>query len=329
MRNWRKPVFLVTMAVGFQGLILLLAYSIGVLDPLPPREAELKLSTGSPSERRRVQRETEKQMARMERLQGNAHAAVMEAMLDSARPDLNIPRPALEPSVQAMGAMLPAGALFNDHAMAMAQGMEGESLPPPDPVEFLGESVSARRIVLLLDVSGSVKTKMERAGISMSRLKEEVNRFVEQLGPNHLFGIIQFTRKWQPFRPELVPATEAVRAETREWIQHSFRTTGTSGRNWEGGYPNGIEAVLAAAFRMDPQIDELVILSDGDFQRTPPGGGGQDVPWAELRELSRRLQEESIGECRFRILAFYPPEESLSDLRSWVQENGPGLLKIY
>jgi hypothetical protein len=154
----------------------------------------------------------------------------------------------------------------------------------------------------------------------MNQLREEVHRFVDQLGPNHLFGIIQFTRKWDRFREELLPATEAVRADAREWINSSFRTTGTSGRGWTGGQPNGIEAVLQAAFTMDPQIDEIFIVSDADFQRTPPGGGGQDVPWSELRDLTKRLQQQSIGQARLRLLCFYPPEEGLADLRAWTRE---------
>ena len=320
---------LITLAVGFQALILLLAWQIGVLDPAPPKEASLTLPKGSVTEARRVQRETESQLAQMERLQGAALSELMKPVLDAARPDMEIPRPSLVTSMQAMGAMLPMGSLFEGGASAVMAGMDAGALPPPDPVEFLGESMSARRIVLLLDVSGSVKTKMERAGISMNRLREEVNRFVEQLGPNHLFGIIQFTRKWEAFRPELVPATQAVKEEARSWIKQSFRTTGTSGRNWNGGYPNGIEAVLEAAFSMDVQIDEILLLSDADFQRTPLGGGGQDVPWPELRALSRRLQEQSPGETRLRLLAFYPPESMMEQVRGWVRENGPGTLRAY
>lgn len=205
--------------------------------------------------------------------------------------------------------------------------MEGASLPPPEPVEFMGRSLAAQRMVLVFDVSSSVKGKMERAGMSLEALREAVLELLEQLGPNHLFGMVQFTRKWLVFREELVPATEAMKAEARRWMEADFRTTGTAGRNWSGGSVNGIEAVLEAAFGMDARLDEIVLVSDGDFYRTPPGGGGQKVPWGELRERTRRLQAESMGTTRLRVLAFLPPEAERVSLRGWVREN-EGSLEI-
>lgn len=329
MNGWRKRLIIVGLAVAIQAVLLGLAVLIGVMDPVVPKEARLKVPAGgSEVARRERQQATEDRLAQLDRMPQPGMAAAMEPVLEAARPELAVQAPDLAASVQAMGAMLPSGALFSGAMEAFTEGMEADTLPPPDPVQFLGETLSATRIVLLLDVSGSVKTKMERAGLSMQALKREVHRFVDQLGPNHLFGIIQFTRKWEAFRPDLVPATEAVRAEARQWIDTSFRTTGTSGRGWNGGYPNGIEAVLGAAFEMDPQLDEVFLVSDGDFQRTPPGGGGQDVPWGDLRRLTRDLQDRSIGEARLRVLCFHPPGESLADLRAWVRENGPGSLRI-
>ena len=75
-------------------------------------------------------------------------------------------------------------------------------------------------------------------------------------------------------------------------------------------------------------LNNIFLVCDGDFQRTPPGGGGQDVPWEQLRQMTRDLQDESIGETRLRVLCFYPPEEALADLRAWVRENGRGTLRI-
>lgn len=327
--GWRKGVLIGGLALGFQLLILGLAVVIGVLDPQPPREGKLKLPPGSAIRAREQQQATENQLAQLNRMQADGMAELMEPMLEATRPELAVARPDLATSVQAMGAMLPIGNLFQGSLAAFSDGMQGASLPPPDPVSFLGESLNAKRIVLLLDVSGSVKTKMERAGISIEKLREEVHAFVDQLGPNHLFGIIQFTRKWETFKPELVPATELVRAEARAWIQSSFRTDGTSGRGWQGGTPNGIEAVLTQAFALDPQIDEIFLVADADFQRTPPGGGGQQVPWPQLRAHTRALQEQSMGEARLRVLCFYPPEAALADLKAWVRENGDGTLRVY
>lgn len=326
--GWRKRFLVLGLALGLQVGLLSLAVFIGVMDPPAPKTGKLKLAPGSKALQREQQAATEAQLAQLNRIQQESLNQLTEPMLEAMQAE--VPVAAFKPvqSVQAMGAMLTTGGMFQGATGALMDGLTAESLPPPEPVSFLGESLNAKRIVLLLDVSGSVKTKMERAGISMNQLREEVHRFVDQLGPNHLFGIIQFTRKWDPFREELLPATEAVRAQARDWINQSFRTTGTSGRGWTGGYPNGIEAVLQAAFAMDPQIDELFVVSDADFQRTPPGGGGQDVPWPELRQFTKSLQQQSIGEARLRLLCFYPPESALPDLRAWARENGPGSVRI-
>jgi len=327
-KDRRRLMLIAGLAVGFQGLLLGLAVLIGVMDPQPPREARLKVPPASVTASRERQQALDKQLAKLNRMQKEGLNELMNEVLDSARPEISVSRPDLQQSFQAMAAMLPASSFFQDSTAAFSGMDAGDALPLPDPVSFMGESLSATRIVLLLDVSGSVKSKIERAGLSMEALREEVHKFIDQLGPNHLFGIVQFSRKWQVFREELVPATASIKEEARQWLSRSFRTTGTSGRNWSGGPPNGIEGVLRAAFAMDPQIDQIFLVSDGDFQRTPPGGGGQDVPWADLRRLTSLLQESSIGETRLRALCFYPPEEALPDLRAWIRENGTGTVRV-
>ena len=327
-RRWGKPVMAVGAALVLQGGILLLALLIGVLDPVIPEEAPLKLSSGSPSADRAQRQRAREAAARMNRMQGAAMREMLQPIMESTRPEVAVNRPDLAASFQSMTAMLPMESFFAGGMEAGLAGVEVNPLPAPDPVTFLGESLQAQRVVLLLDVSASVKSKMERSGLSMEQLREEVLKFIDQLGPNHLFGIIQFSRKWEVFKGMLVPGTAAVKTEAKEWMNRSFRTTGTSGKNWKTGTPNGIEAVLAAAFAMDAQMDEVFILSDGDFQRTPPGGGGQDVPWSQLREHTRGLQEQSIGQTRLRMLCFHPPGSALPDLRAWVQENGPGSLRV-
>ena len=317
-----------SLALVLQAGILLVALLIGVLDPQPPGEAKLKLSPGSPARQREQRKQVQDQLAQLNRLQQGSLERMRDPILDSTLPDVTVPRPDMATSLRAMSAMLPMDNLFAGSAEAFASGGEADALPPPDPVTFLGENLIAQRIVLLLDVSASVKTKMERAGVSMDQLRTEVLKFIDQLGPNHLFGIIQFTRNWQPFREQLLPATKRVQQEAREWINSQFRTTGTSGSNWKRETPNGIEGVLSAAFAMDPNLDEIFLVCDGDFQRTPPGGGGQDVPWQQLRELTRRLQQESIGTARLRVLCYFPPEQALPALRAWVQENGRGTLRV-
>lgn len=329
-RSWRQGLLVGGVALGLQGALLAVAIFIGVMEPPAPKEEGMEAPAGSPTLRRESDFAQRQELARLNRLQEQGHAPLREAIAEVALPEMAAPLPApdLAASVQAMGALLPMQTAFGGPRADLSMELREPVLDPPAPVDFLGEQLRAQRIVLLFDVSGSVKTKMERAGTSMEELRAEVLRFLEQLGPNHLFGMIQFTRNWLPFREELVPATAAMKAEAREWMRRSFRTTGTSGRNWNGGPRNGIEAVMENAFALSPQLDEILLVSDGDFQRTPPGGGGQDVPWAELRGLCRELQQRSIGDARLRLLLFHPPEAALPQLRAWARENGPGSVRV-
>lgn len=327
--SWRKAVIVGMLAMLMQAAIIGLAIFIGVMDPPQPREAKLKLPSGSKSKFKEQQQQVNDRLAKLDRLNKAQLGKLLDPLMQSLEAEIPVPQPDMAQSFQAMGAMLPTDAFFQNDTAAFTDGIEADSLPPPEPVEFLGEHLTAKRIVLLLDVSSSVKTKIERAGLSMEKLREEVHRFVDQLGPNHLFGIIQFTRNWNCFNEQLIPATEKVRQQARDWINGSFRTTGTSGRNWTRGTHNGIEGVLETAFSMSPEVDDIFIVSDGDFQRTLPGGGGQNVPWAELRALTKRLQSQSMSETRLRFLCFYPPEDALPNLRAWVRENGDGSLRIF
>jgi hypothetical protein len=326
-RSWRKGLLTLLVALALQAGLLGLALMIGVMTPERPEKARVRIPEGSRTRQRELRQQLERDMARLDRMQAESLQQLMQPMLEATRPELAIRQPQLQASLQGMGAMLPLEGAFAG-ATGTVDADIADALPMPEPVAFLGETMRARRIVLLLDVSGSVKSKMERAGLSMEALRAEVLQFIDQLGPNHLFGIIQFTRNWLAFRKELVPATGPIREEAKAWMQSAFRTTGTSGRNWTRGSPNGIEGVLATAFAMDPEIDEIFLLGDADFQRTPPGGGGQDVPWAELRQVTRELQANSIGDTRLRVLCFHPPPDALPDLRAWVRENGDGTVRI-
>jgi hypothetical protein len=329
MKAWQRRVFFSSIVIGGQALLLLLAVLIGVMDAPKPKPSKIKINPpATSSEQAQAQKRLTEQLAELNRLQNSMSDAATQPILESLHPDLNTSLPNPIQAMSSMGAALAnqlQSSLSDSSAMAMGNSA---SLPLPDPVEFLGESLQARRIVLLLDISASVKGKMERGGLSITQLRKEVLSFIDKLGPDHLFGIIQFSRNWNVFREELVPATQSIKADARAWMQSDFRTNGTSGRNWSTGNPNGIEAVLSKAFAMHPQLDEIFLLSDGDFQRSLPNGGGQDVPWTDLRQLTQSLQEENIGSARLRLLCFYPPQDAIPQLRAWASENGNGQLQI-
>lgn len=309
-------------------MVLIVALAVGVMRPEPQVEPVLKPVPRSAGEERAQRAKSQAKVAQLDRQLSAVKAALKQNLLDSLHPS---PRP--EPlnataAMSALGAALPLENAFAGADEGLWAADAGADLPPPPPVQFLGESLVANRIVLAIDVSASVRTKLGRAGLSMEEVRSEVAALIDQLGPDHLFGLILFTRNSLCFREELLPATRLIKEQALEWLNREFRTDGTSARHWQSGVPNGIEAVLASAFAMDPRLNEIFILSDGDFYRTPPGGGGQKVPLPQLRERTAALQRNNAGKARLRLMAFYPPEHNLPQLREWTRENANGTLRI-
>lgn len=325
----QRTLIIVAAALLLQLMLLCVAYFVGVLTPAAPESAKLVTPAGNPMQERMLQQNLDQQLAQLNRAAESQQQAMTQALLDAAQPMPDVPRPQVQNAFAAMSALLPvSGSFASAGDVADVGGDAGAALPPAEAVTFMGETLNATRIVLLLDLSASVKTKLERSGSSLEVVRTELLRFLDQLGPNHLFGIVLFTRNQTSFRSELLPATEIVKAEARDWIRLNYRTDGTSGRGWLSGSPNGIEAVLNSAFALHSQINEIFLLSDCDFYRTPSGGGSQRVPWPQIRNHTKHLQEQNRGTARLRVLAFLPPENIIGPLREWVRENGNGSLRI-
>ena len=171
-----------SLAMILQAGIIGLAIFIGIMDPPQPREAKLKIPAGSKSKFKEQQQQVNDRLAKLDRLNKAEMGELMEPLMQSMEAQIPVPQPDLSQSFQAMGSMLPTDTMFKNDMTAFTDGIEADDLPPPEPVSFLGESLRAKRIVLLLDVSSSVKTKVERAGLSMEKLRNEVHTFVDQLG---------------------------------------------------------------------------------------------------------------------------------------------------
>ena len=225
---------------------------------------------------------------------------------DALLPDGMPPLPAL-PSVE-MSMNRPDDPLASVDALFGQAGLLGgltrELASEASAIRFFGMEDQATRVVIAFDVSQSVKTKVERAGLTMEAIREETRRVIQSLNANTLFGLIQFSRNHDLFRPYLIAATVDNKAAAETWLDAEFRTDGRSGRGWTRGEPNGIQAVLQAAFALDPAPDSIIIVSDGDFQRTPAHRPGEDVPWAEVERDLRDLQGALPQPARLSFVGF-------------------------
>jgi len=267
------------------------------------------------------QRQLDHRMAVAEFQQAARSPMVMEkvavdAMLPDSLPDLpEMPTMEFNP--------IPTNAVGNAHAMFGTSGIEGmlEGFSSEaSSVSFLGIEDAATRILLVIDISQSVKTKVERAGLSMEAIREESIRLIEQLNANTLFGIIQHARNYDVFSPYLIPATVENKESAFEYLRDRFVTPGVS-RGWdryEGR--NGIDAVLEVAFDFEPDV--ILLLSDGDYQRTPTPGGHQNIPWKDVESVIERRQAQLAEPARIHVVGFEVPSEHVRSFRAIARRNG-------
>jgi hypothetical protein len=150
---------------------------------------------------------------------------------------------------------------------------------------FLGQEIELSRVVIAFDVSQSVKTKADRQGFPLERIRDEACRLINSFDGRQAFALIQFSRKYESYQGSLRPANRSNREAAAQWLRAHFVTDGMSRQSWKGGQPDGIELILEQAFSCKP--DQILIISDGDFQRT---GTAMQVSFEDLRVSLERLR---------------------------------------
>ncbi|MDD5200241.1 MAG: hypothetical protein PHC88_10625 [Terrimicrobiaceae bacterium] len=157
---------------------------------------------------------------------------------------------------------------------------------------FLGIQTTAKRILILYDVSASVVTAANRAGYSMEKIRDETKTMLAGLGVNTRFDLGQFARNYAFFSPEMLPASDPNRQSANAWFDEWFATDGAmkqSTPNMARGSPGFIE-VLHAAFKLNPDV--IFVISDASFERGS-GSSGAQIPFPELDDALRDLQKAS------------------------------------
>lgn len=153
-------------------------------------------------------------------------------------------------------------------------------------ISFFGVQTTAKRILLLYDISKTVNSAVVRAGVPMTKIRDETARLINGLSPNTRFGMAEFAQNFAFFNPELIPATEGNRAAAQEWLGEYFALEGSMPQGVPGvvtGSP-GFLILLDAAFKMQPDV--IMIISDGSFQRN----GLNNIETDEIEKELQRLQ---------------------------------------
>jgi hypothetical protein len=204
-------------------------------------------------------------------------------------------------------------------------------------ISFLGVQTQAKRMVVAIDVSGSVATKARDAGIPMDKIKEKFIETVEKFSINSKFGIILFSRAYVTFSGELQPSSPAKKKDLVAWAEEMFpkgpellppgQGKAWSRRNQIREKPDSIESVLSLAFSMKPDV--IILISDGDFQRSVEGKKhGEQVEWTEIKKLVRLKQEELDTPAKIFFVGFGMEQEHLREARSLTSSTGGKLNEI-
>ena len=263
------------------------------------------------------QRELEHRVAVSEFQQQASRPVMMDRLVTSAMvpdsiPSLpTLPTSSFTPLQTSDFLTQDADALLADSGiMGAVSGIQGAG----QVASFFGIETSQERIVICFDVSLSVKNRAEAVGVDFDMIRSETIQLIESFGSGTLFNMIQFVRNYEIFQSALIPGNRNNKAAAVNWMQNRFVTTGQSAslRNPVREDPNGIESVLRAAFAMEPEV--IFILSDGNFFRTPAGGGGMKVPHEDIRRLIDELQR---GMRRPVVINFLSFQMHPNDQREW------------
>jgi hypothetical protein len=142
--------------------------------------------------------------------------------------------------------------------------------------EYYGIPITAKRVVFVLDTSGSM------VGAKIAAAQTELIRVVQELPADVDFSIIGFAHTVRVWQPLLVPATSEFKEAAVSAVLEQQARGGTASFD-----------ALEAAFGLDPEA--IYFVSDG-----APSGGKTDVPKEIIGTISkwnrvRRISIHTIG----------------------------------
>jgi hypothetical protein len=189
-------------------------------------------------------------------------------------------------------------------------------------LKFLGIQTNAKRIVMMYDISSTVASAAAQAGMPMTRIRDETMNFINKLGINARFGLVEYARNFAHFQLELVPANDQYRAAAQEWLTTFFATDG----KFPYGVPNtvtgspGFLVALETVFKQQPE--QIFIISDGSMQV------GQDrgttITADEIAAALERLQATLPQPARINFIGVGVRPETEKELRRVIQRHGGG-----
>ena len=146
---------------------------------------------------------------------------------------------------------------------------------PVDPKQstYYGIPICAKRIVFVLDTSGSMR------GYPMEAAKMALLKTVESLPESVSFDMVLFDKTAAVWQPRLLPATLQAKQMAAQTVIARGMSMGTASH-----------AALNAAFSLDPEV--IYFLSDGE---PTDGNPSQIIESMSERNRTRRISIHTIG----------------------------------
>lgn len=189
---------------------------------------------------------------------------------------------------------------------------------------FMGIKATGKRILLLFDVSGSVKNKADKSGVPLTKIRDETVALLNMLPISSRFGLIQFTRNYKVFNKELLPATDQNRDAAVKWLTDEWVDGGSMSGGNVVSNPRGILGVLELAAKMQPDV--IFLISDASFQM---GGypASDNVPWDDVKKIVKG-DLQAGGECKLNFIGFEMKQVDRSEMGSIARSSGGKLREI-
>jgi hypothetical protein len=212
-----------------------------------------------------------------------------------------------------------------DEAGVLSRNLVNSDLGERADVDYYGLPIHAKRVVFVLDQSGSMN--LGRPYRRIERVKEELCRLIQGLAPDVRFNVIFFSSRivvWKPFALE--PATPDWKAQAIKFVKSATADGATD-------TPKAMADALDIAEK--EEVETIFLLTDG-----APFVGGKLLDFDEVRRGITRANEalkvriNTIGvfygaDEKQAQQAGEPPKAALSGfLRALASENDGALVEL-
>lgn len=189
---------------------------------------------------------------------------------------------------------------------------------------FMGIKSQGKRILLLFDVSNSVKNKADASGVPLTKIRDETVALINSLPISSRFGLIQFTQNYKVFNKELLPASPQNRDAAKNWLNTEWVDAGTMGGGSVVSNSRGLIGVLDLAAQMQPDV--IFLISDASFQWRSTGTI-ENVPWDEVKKIVKGSLQ-SGGDCRLNFIGFQMKPEDRTEMGGIARTSGGKVREI-